>query len=155
MSSVQWHVTISRLDNLTESLKINNLNCNKIVVGRCRVKFYTNSDDHAQFDCMVECVQINKNICFNICSTSTCLTVNTATDLEFSSCATVDTATTLEFLKLWHAENENTNKNCDCAMHCSRALEELNSKSHLQWLAKCSNQKEQTCQTNKFSTDRH
>ena len=93
----------------------------------------------------------NKNMCHDMCSTSNCLTANTETGLEFSSCMTVNTVTTLEFLKLWHAENENTNKNCNCAMHHSAVLQELNSKSHLKCLSKHSNRKEQTCRTNELT----
>jgi len=56
-----------------------------------------------------------------------------------------------KFLKLWHAENENTNKICNCTMHYDAALQELNSKSHLKCLPKCSNRKEQTCRINKLT----
>ena len=133
---------------------MNDLNCNKIVVGRCRARFYTNSDNHSQLNCTVDCVWTKKNkikMHCNVWSTSNCLTANAETGLEFSSCMTANAATTLEFLKLWHTENENANKICDCTMHCNAVLQELNSKSHLKCLAKHSNRKEQTCRTNKFT----
>ena len=47
--------------------------------------------------------------------------------------------------------NENTNEKCNCTMHYSAVLQELNSKSHLKCLSKCSNRKEQTCRINKLT----
>ena len=80
---------------------MNNLNCNKIIVGRCRVKIYTNSDNHSQFDCAVDCVQINRTKTFVLMFVQPQpVKQNAVTDLEFLSCTTVNAVTTLEFLKL-------------------------------------------------------